>query len=101
MHHLARYWMYEAQCLCMQRLTWTKLETVAHELAVFTEVGTFEYLVTPIHVIIEKDMTDMFHVYPYLMRTPRLKVTFYKRHVAESLEHPVMGNRMFSDRIIG
>ena len=93
--------MYEAQCLCMQRLTWTKLEAIAYELAVFTEVGTFEYLVTPIHVIIEKDMTDMFHVYPYLVRTACLKIAFYERHIAKSLKHPVVSDSMLSYRIIG
>ena len=84
----------------MQGLTWAQFETVAYKLTVFAEVGTLENLITAIHIIIEKDVSDMLHMHPYLMGTARLKVTFHKRHITETLKNAVMCYSILADGII-
>ena len=93
--------MNEAQCLCVQRLTRTKLEAVAHELAILAEISSLENLVTAIYIVIEKNVTDMFHVYPDLVCASGFKITLYQGDITEPLKHTVVCNCMLTDRIVG
>ena len=77
-HLLAGGRMHKSQSLCMQRLTRTHLETVAHKLAVLAEVSSFENFVAPVTIVIEKGVTNVFHMYPNLMCTACFEVTLHK-----------------------
>ena len=93
--------MHKAQRLGMQCLTRTKLETVAHELAVFAEVSTLQYLIAAIDIVIEQDVSDVFHMHPDLVCTACLKITLYQRDIAQTFEHTIMGNGIFTNTLIG
>lgn len=67
-----------------------------YKLFVFTEMGTFQNLVTAVALIIEEYMADMFHVNTNLMGTSRFKNAFYKSDIAQTLQNPVMGHGMLS-----
>ena len=71
--------MNKTQGFRVQSLTWTKLETVTHELAVLTEVRSFQYLITAVDIVIEQNVPDVFHMYPYLVRAAGLKITLNMR----------------------
>lgn len=92
--------MHKSKRFCMQRLTRTELEAIADKLAVLAKIGTFQYLITAIDIVIEKDMTDMFHVHPYLMGTSCLKIAFNQRNITKPFEHLIMGYGMLAYSII-
>ena len=44
-------------------------------------------------------MSDMFHMYSYLVSTPRLEVALQECGILESTQHPVMSNGVFCQRV--
>ena len=66
--------MNEPQRLSMQGLTWTNSETVLHELFIFSKSCSFQDIMSAIPLIVEKRMTDIFHMYTDLVRAPRLEL---------------------------
>ena len=67
---------------------------------VFLRTQTFEYLASTVFVVAEERMTDMFHVYAYLVSTTGLQLTLYERHVREPLQYPPVGDRLLGLRTI-
>ena len=62
----------------MKRLTRAQTETVVHELSVAAFRGTFKYLVSAISLIFDKRLSQVFHVYPYLMSTTGFQTTLHE-----------------------
>ena len=84
--------MNEPQRLSMQGLTWTNSETVLHELFIFSKSCSFQDIMSAIPLIVEKRMTDIFHMYTDLVRAPRLQTALHQAHVAQAFQHGVMGD---------
>ena len=75
----------------MQGLTWTNSETVLHELFIFSKSCSFQDLMSAIPLIVEKRMTDIFHMYTDLVRAPRLQTALHQAHVAQAFQYGIMG----------
>ena len=45
-----------------------------------------------IPLIVEKRMTDIFHMYTDLVRAPRLQTALHQAHVAQAFQYGVMGD---------
>lgn len=84
-HLLACAGMLKPEGLGMEHLTRTKLEAVVDELAVFGCALSLEHLVAPVTGIGKERMTYVAHVGTYLMSATRLKHTFDKSRIAETL----------------
>src|SRR5688572_13686939 len=82
--------MYETNGCCMQCLSGDHFKTVLNELLVLGKRGTLQNFVPAIFIVVEDGMTDMLHVYPYLMRTPCFKFTPHQRNVSKSFDDLVM-----------
>ena len=46
-------------------------------------------------------MTDIFHMHPYLVRTPGFQTTFYKRNISQTLESRIMSYGMLTIIALG
>ena len=90
--------MYESQCLGVQGLPGANGEAVVYKLFVFTEMSSFQYLVSTVSFIIEQYVADVFHVYTYLVRASGFEHTFHEGDIAQTFQYLVMGNGMFSLR---
>ena len=67
--------MPEADGAGMQALTGTGGKTVIDELPVFCETGAAKDYVAAVSFIVEERMSNLFHVHPYLVGTPRFQLT--------------------------
>ena len=99
-HLLARARMHKTQGLGMQRLPRTDLKAILHELLVFGGGVPSQDLLPAISLIGEQRVTYVFHVHAYLVRAPRLQPALHKGHVAETLQHPVVGDGMLGVRVL-
>ena len=85
----------------MKGLSRAHFETVTHKLAVLAEIRTFKYFIAAIHIVIEKHMTYMLHMYSYLMSTSSFKITLDQRDITQAFKNPVVRNSMLADTFIG
>ena len=92
--------MDEAQCLGMECLTWTYLETVLDESLVTAATLSPQNFGATISLIHEEGMPYLFHVSTYLMGSARLQDALHQSGITKSLQHLVMGNGTFADSTI-
>lgn len=86
----------ESQGLGVEGLPWQQLEAVGYELAVFGVDGPFAYLRPVIPFIVEERVPDPVEVYPDLVRPSCLEPAFHHCDIAETLQHPEMGDGSLS-----
>lgn len=71
-------------------------EAVVDELFVFGEYRAFDDPVASVDIVVEKGMSDMLHMYAYLVRTARLKPAFHQCHIAQAFEYGVVCRRFLA-----
>src|SRR5687768_9457624 len=86
--------MLKSKGLRMKGLPGDYFETVIYKLLVLCEGCSLNDLVASIHGIIEKRMSDVLHVRPYLMGTACLQFTFNQRNITQVAQQLIMGNRV-------
>jgi len=67
--------MHKAQCTGMERLSRTHGKAISHKLLVLPSGSASKYLVAAVTRVIEKGMSDVLHVNPYLMGAARFEHT--------------------------
>lgn len=84
----------------MQRLSRTEGEAVLYILAVFLSAESFEDFAATVFIIGEERMSDMLHVYAYLMGTSGLEPALDEGDIRELLEHSPVRDRLFRLRTV-
>src|SRR5437762_13470899 len=74
----------------------TNGKTIFYKLFVFAKYGSFYDFITPICIIIEQGMTNVFHVHPYLVCAAGFKNTLNQGNIPKSFCHFIMSNGFFS-----
>ena len=77
--------MYEPEGTCMEGLARAGVKAIGYKLAVRARGGAFEYFVASVALVVEERMSEVFHMYTYLMGASRLKDTFHKGDIANAL----------------
>ena len=67
----------------MQGLAWTDCKTVIDKLFVFGKNSSFYDPVAAIKIIIEQWVTNMFHMYPYLVGAACFQYTLHQCYIAK------------------
>lgn len=99
-HSFAGTGMGKAEGLGMQYLPRTEGETVLDILAVLLRTKPFEDLTASVFLIGKKRMTDMLHVYTYLVGSSGLQTALNKGDVRELLQYPPMRDGLFGLRTL-
>ena len=92
--------MGKAERFGMQRLARTEGEAVLDILAVFLCAESFEDFAATVFIIGEERMSDMLHVYAYLMGTSGLEPALDEGDIRELLEHSPVRDRLFRLRTV-
>src|SRR5436190_14426334 len=74
----------------------TNCKTIIHKLLVLGKNSSFHNFITAIKVIIKERVTNILHVYSYLVSTAGFKPAFNKCYIIKSLQHCIMRNSLFS-----
>src|SRR4051812_36722148 len=92
-HFFSCCWMCEAKRFCMKRVARTNSKTIFNKLFVFIKDGSFHDFITSIKIIVEKRVTNMFHVHPDLVRPSCFENAFHERDIIKSFKNLVMCDR--------
>src|SRR5882724_629996 len=84
--------MNKAKRFCMKRLSRNYFEAIVDKLFVFTKHGAFHYNVSPIRLIIEDRVAQVFHVRANLMRSASLQSTLDQGDISQIFDQFVIRN---------
>ena len=86
----------ESQCLGVQRLPGTNGEAIVHKLFVFTKMSSFQYFVPSVTLVIEQYVSDVFHVYTYLVRASGFEYAFHEGDISQTFQYLINALRHVS-----
>ena len=84
----------------MQHLPWAQGKTVVDILRILLRTQSLADDGTTVLFVGKQRMTDMRHVYAYLVRATGLQPALNKRHVRVSLQHAVVRHSVLGEGII-
>src|SRR5690348_2068066 len=88
--------MNKTQRSCMQGMARANSKAIFQKLFILTEYSSLYNFIASICVVIEQGMTNILHVYAYLMGTTGFQDTLHERNITESFHNLVMSNSLFA-----
>ena len=88
--------MHETEGLGVESLARTQGETIVNELFILRVDSSLADLRAAVSGIVEQRMADIIHVDTDLVRTTGFQTAFHDRDIAETLDDPVMSDRMLA-----